>query len=480
MSKVKIENPKVFISYAWSSKEYQEKVLAFATELIRDGIDVILDKWSLKEGNDTFAFMEQSVSDPTVTNVLILLDTKYEEKANGRSGGVGTETQIISTEVYNKVKQEKILPVIFERKEDGSIPKPVYLKSLLHFDLSNEENYDEEYQRLVRTLYGIETYKKPEMGRKPKWLETTSTVSTKSITAYSVLKTNLSEKVKAEKYEMFLSQIKDKILMFKNGEVFSNIPSEDYLSLYSETVSIRDEFLQLIQMVSYVDGGEKLIASKLEEILEELQHGSGYINEIQRTLLHEIFIYIIAMYYKYKNYTALSYTLTKSYFASGYYECNPQSFIVFYHYDSNIDDAVCKRDGKQYYSGTANYWIDNINIDVCSKNDFVFADVLCYNASVYASEYLGDWQWFPLTYVYGGYENKLMRIFAGKLKSKEHLVDAAHIFGYDDVKQFKEKCIAIENLYQKNELKAVRHSGAFPSAPLLCMYIKSMELGISK
>lgn len=480
MSKIKIESPKVFISYAWSSKEYQEKVLAFATELIGDGIDVLLDKWSLKEGHDTYAFMEQSVNDPTVTNVLILLDSKYEEKANGRSGGVGTETQIISTEIYNKVKQEKILPVIFERKEDGSIPKPTYLKSLLHFDLSEDENYDEEYQRLVKTLYGIEIYKKPELGKKPVWLETTSTISTKTITAYGVLKTNLSEKIKAEKYEIFLSQIKDKILSFKKDKVLGNIFLEDYLSLYSETISIRDDFLQLIQMVSYVDGGEKIIASTLEEIMEELKQGSGYINGIQRTLLHEIFLYVIAVYYKYKNFTALSYTLTKSYFISGYYECNPQSFRVFYHYDQNMDHAVCERDCKEYYSGTANYWIDNINIEVCSKNDFVFADVLCYNASVYASEYIGDRVWFPLTYVYGGYENKLMRIFASRLKSKEHLEDAAHIFGYYDVKQFKEKFTSVENLYQKNELEAVRHSGTFPSAPLLCMYIKSIELGVNK
>ncbi|MPN13879.1 hypothetical protein SDC9_161205 [bioreactor metagenome] len=39
--------------------------------------------------------MEQSVTDPSITNVLILLDEQYENKANSRTGGVGTETQII-------------------------------------------------------------------------------------------------------------------------------------------------------------------------------------------------------------------------------------------------------------------------------------------------------------------------------------------------------------------------------------------------
>ncbi|GFI22576.1 hypothetical protein IMSAGC011_01352 [Lachnospiraceae bacterium] len=53
-----IEFPKVFISYACGTKDYQAKVLSFATNLINDGIDVVLDQWSLKEENDTYAFMK--------------------------------------------------------------------------------------------------------------------------------------------------------------------------------------------------------------------------------------------------------------------------------------------------------------------------------------------------------------------------------------------------------------------------------------
>ena len=58
MNKGKIENPKVFVSYAWGTEQYQKKVLAFSTQLMSDGVDVVLDKWDLSEGNDTYAFME--------------------------------------------------------------------------------------------------------------------------------------------------------------------------------------------------------------------------------------------------------------------------------------------------------------------------------------------------------------------------------------------------------------------------------------
>lgn len=101
--KQRIEHPRVFISYAWGTEEYNEKVILFATDLKRDGIEVVFDRWQLKEGNDTYAFMEKSVTDESITNVLVLLDPVYAKKADQRAGGVGTETQIISPEVYNKV-----------------------------------------------------------------------------------------------------------------------------------------------------------------------------------------------------------------------------------------------------------------------------------------------------------------------------------------------------------------------------------------
>ena len=78
--------------------------------------------------------------------------------------------------------------------------------------------------------------------------------------------------------------------------------------------------------------------------------------EVTRTLLHEIFIYVIAFYLKKRDNDALSYVLSKTYFVSG----DAQSFNIFYDHNENFDRAVSKRDGKRYYSGTANYWVNSI------------------------------------------------------------------------------------------------------------------------
>ena len=88
--------PKLFISYSWTTPDHEAWVIRFATELCESGVDVILDKWGLKEGHDGHAFMEKMVSDPEIKKVALICDKEYVAKANNRSGGVGTETQIIN------------------------------------------------------------------------------------------------------------------------------------------------------------------------------------------------------------------------------------------------------------------------------------------------------------------------------------------------------------------------------------------------
>lgn len=475
-----IESPKVFISYAWSSEDYKMKVLSFARDLVSDGVEVVLDRWSLKEGNDTYAFMEQSVTDPTITNVLILLDPVYEKKANGRDGGVGTETQIISPEIYNQVKQEKILPVVFERKADGGIPKPQYLKTMLHFDLSQEENYDLEYQRLVKRLYGIEIIEKPKLGKRPAWLEEKSIISTKTRTGYECLKQQKADNIKKNEFRNFLLVIKEKIENFDKGDLQGSISADAYIELYDETKIYRDDFLHLLKYSFYVPEAYKIIASTMEEMCENVKSKIGYEDEVIRTLLHEMFIYIVAFYLKNKDYDALAYILSKTYFVGKYGYSDAQSFNVFYFNNEKLDDAVSKKDKINYYSGTASHWVDNINIDMCNKNEFVFADIFCYNAAIFVENYTSEWFWFPITYVYGKteYGNSLFRQFAVRLKSKEHLQELAKVMGYSDVEEFRKKYSEIETEIKNGNFREYRYSGAFENAPVICQFIKTEELGI--
>ena len=139
------DNPKVFISYSWSTPKHEEFVLNLAERLMADGVHVLLDKWDLKEGHDKYTFMEKMVTDPDVAKVLIISDSKYATKADSRAGGVGTESQIISNEVYSKTTQEKFIPVVTEYI-DGVACLPAFLKPRIYVDLATDEVFFDEYE----------------------------------------------------------------------------------------------------------------------------------------------------------------------------------------------------------------------------------------------------------------------------------------------------------------------------------------------
>jgi hypothetical protein len=177
------EHPKAFISYSWTSDEHQKWVVDLASQLRVDGVDVILDKWDLHEGDDAHAFMERMVTDPSVKKVLLVCDRRYVEKANGRTGGVGTEAQIITGEIYGKVTQDKFVAIVLERDDQEKALVPAYFASRVYIDMSNRDLFAQSYEQLLRWIYGKPIYTKPDIGARPAFLSDSATITLGTTTA---------------------------------------------------------------------------------------------------------------------------------------------------------------------------------------------------------------------------------------------------------------------------------------------------------
>lgn len=175
--------PKVFVSYGWTSQAHKELVRSWADRLIDDGIEVILDVYDLREGDDKYAFMEQMVTDPSVSHVLVVCDRHYGEKADDRVGGVGTESQIISKEVYERVQQSKFIPIVCEFDREGKPYLPTFLESRIWIDFSTSAFANENWERLVRCLYGKPQYMKPNLGKAPDYIASDTPAPANSILA---------------------------------------------------------------------------------------------------------------------------------------------------------------------------------------------------------------------------------------------------------------------------------------------------------
>jgi hypothetical protein len=165
------EAPKLFVSYSWTSPDHEAWVLNLATDLRESGIDVIFDKWDLKEGHDAHAFMEKMVTDPKVNKVLLICDKAYVDKTDGRTGGVGTEAQIISGEIYEKQSQDKFVAIVRERSSDGKAYLPVYYRSRIYIDFSDDTAYSEGFEKLLRSVYDQPLYQNQSWAQSQDFLQ---------------------------------------------------------------------------------------------------------------------------------------------------------------------------------------------------------------------------------------------------------------------------------------------------------------------
>ena len=124
-----------------------------------DHVDVLLDQWHVKEGDDFYHFMEKSVNDPTVNAVLLFCDKLYTQKANSRTAGVGAESQIISPEVYESLSNSRVIPLICELDEHGKECRPHFVRSRFYIDFSSDELVNANWEQLIRRIYGKPQFK---------------------------------------------------------------------------------------------------------------------------------------------------------------------------------------------------------------------------------------------------------------------------------------------------------------------------------
>lgn len=320
-------SPRLFISYSWSTPEHEQWVIDLATELVNSGVDVVLDKWDLREGHDSIAFMEKMATDPSISKVILVCDQVYASKADGRAGGVGTETQIISAEVYAKQSQDKFVAVIAEKNDAGKPYLPTYYKSRIYVDLSESDRYAENFEKLLRWIFDKPLYLKPEIGKPPSFIvEPDAPALGTSAFAKRVI-----EGVKADKgytrgaldeYLLLFSEHLERFRISSDeGEMDDLIVKsiEDFTPSRNELIQIVTAFAQYTDPQTYVPRIHKFF----ESILPYLSR-PPHINQWSETdfdnfkfIVHEMFLYTIAVLLRNEHIEAATYLLSQSYYVQG-------------------------------------------------------------------------------------------------------------------------------------------------------------------
>ena len=310
--------PKIFISYSWSSDAL---VLDLANRLVSHGVDVVLDKWDLKEGNDKYEFMERCVNDSSITKVLIICDKAYAQKANDRTGGVGDETVIISSEVYGNARQEKFIPIIAERDEEGKEYVPTYIKTRIYIDLSDPEKYEVEYEKLLRNIYEKPQFVKPKLGKKPEWLEEEKA----NFFPVKDLIRQIRGSNTPVKRRNCIARFQEAYIEALRSYYICGVKPEEAFNNFLNTKPLRDIYLDFVETVAETeDNYAEVLAEAFEYLYNKLsciktfdpQANYAYEDDLDvyKTLLWELFICVIAYLRHVKDYAAINVLITYTYF----------------------------------------------------------------------------------------------------------------------------------------------------------------------
>ena len=341
-------NPKLFISYSWTDQDHEKWVINLANELVENGVDVILDKWNLKEGQDANAFMEKMVTDPDIKKVAIICDRVYAEKADKRKGGVGTETQIISPEVYSKSDQSKFVAIITEKDEEGKPYVPIFYKSRVYIDLSESDLYATNFEQLLRWIYDKPLYIKPELGNKPSFLSDDNPISLGTTTKFrraldavhnnkdyakgaleeyfltfilNMERFRIADKGGGEFDELVVDNI-SKFLPFRNEAIEIILGIAQYRNI-PETIQQLHRFLE--RMIPYTKNPESITSYK------------GWDFDNYKFIVHEFFIYAISCLLKYECFDSVSYLLRQNYYIEGNSDYGRDVMVPFSVFQQNID-----------------------------------------------------------------------------------------------------------------------------------------------
>jgi hypothetical protein len=457
------DNPKIFISYSWTNPSHESWVINLAERLTADGVDVSIDKWDLKEGHDKFNFMETMVKSPEIDKVLIILDKKYTEKANQRTGGVGTETQIISPNIYANVSQEKFIPIVSERDEDGHAFIPTYLDGRIYIDLSEQEHYETNYENLLRNIFKRPAYSKPKIGKAPSYLFEETPLSHKTSSIIRGFDNQIEKNPKR-----INSIVRDFLGEFySNLKVYTiNFTSRDTMTFGKEICDninsytpLRNDFILFFDKVTRSE--TELEIDILIRFLERLtlltspednrSAWSPHEFDNFRFFIHELFLYLIAVGLKNENYKFVEELLYSSYFFQGKYDYKnePKMFEKFYQHVDIIKQYYNQTYSQNFHSPMADLMIKRIP-DGYSSDHLIDADLLCY----YVAE-LNNLHWFPITYVYrtsGKFE------LFDRLISKRHFDKVKFLFNVSNPKELQDKLTTIQQNDKNSE--RIRYSGS--------------------
>ena len=207
----------------------------------------------------------------------------------------------------HEVEQSKFIPIVCEFDDDEDPCLPTYLKARIWINFSTPEAVNENWERLVRLLYGKPLHEKPKLGNAPAYIRNeTPSPSSPAIAKFRVLRQAILEGKKGTAIyrKAFLDtciEYADTLRVRERPQVDSL--GEQVLEDCGKLKHIRNHFIDWVLLEAEAAPGKDLaetLLSLLERLLElkarpsEINQWSDTWFEAHSVFVYETFLYIIA------------------------------------------------------------------------------------------------------------------------------------------------------------------------------------------
>lgn len=453
-----MENPKVFISYSWHPEKNKIWVQRLAERLIQDGVNVKLDVWDLKHGHDKYVFMEQMVKDSDIKKVLVICNEDYARKADDRTGGVGTESTIMSSDIYSLAEQTKFIPILVEKK-NGEPCLPTFLKSRMYIDMSSNDIYELGYDQLLRDIYEKPLLRKPALGKMPSYLEADEPVLLSTAQEQRMLKEKVAESTNLQtwiaKYcDKFIESLDQFKVTFRGGKTC------DLIEMIEKSIAsmqvVNNDFMTFVETVAsnsecngeqFVDFFEKLLQYYEDKDIELASSTDSWhlCNDNYRFFNYELFLSFAAIMLKYERFDIIKEVVDTDYCILSNRlgrQIKALNFAEFQKHNYTLD----------YYKGNNGYspssQVANLmrNYGGDKFNTWVEVDILLYYLSlIYGNPGDRMSMWYPTLSIY----NRAFEILP-KIASMRYFEKAKVMFGVGDKDSFKTLLVRTKDELQRD------------------------------
>lgn len=393
--------------------------------MVNDGVDVVLDIWDLKEGDDKYAFMEKMITDEAVTHVLAFCDSEYAAKADARKAGVGTESQIISREVYTRVQQSKFLPIVCEFDDAGEPFLPTFFKSRIWIDFSSPEAANDNWEQLIRVLYGKPAYEKPTLGQAPTYITTSVTLppSPAGVKFAALKQAIIQEKRTLPTYRQDYLDACCTYADTLRIRARPDVPDlgQRVLEDCGKLKLVRDQILDWVLVESASNPSEdfgEAVVSLLERLLDlkarppEVSSWNDAWFEAHRVFVYETFLYIVAALLRSGAFDTIHRIFTGHYLSPETESSSVDrfsTFDAFYGHSETLQ--ILAPEGRRLNAPAA-----ELIKRQADRTDIPFADVMQAELLVLMMAFIKGYRWYPQTLHY----SSSSRAFPFFLKAARH------------------------------------------------------------